>query len=191
MIGSISYVTCYFVCFKQCPPAYYFHHFIDADSPLYDAHSPSGTIFDHVFALAGPDAPPRQKRNLPVGVNLTPAVMAEALPNIHQHIDRSLYAPFLMRATCVARESDASSGGGGSAGQAMCASCVFALPDVMPNCTLADCLERFEGGVVLVSHDQYFVSRVAKEVWVVEGNKVSKMESFEAYRSAQFAKLKK
>ena len=141
MIGSISYVTCYFVCFKQCPPAYYFHHFIDADSPLYDAHSPSGTIFDHVFALAGPDAPPHQKRNLPVGVNLTPAVMEEALPNIHQHIDRSLYVPFLMRATCVARESDASSGGGGSAGQTMCASCIFALPDVIPNCTLADCLE--------------------------------------------------
>ncbi|EOD06092.1 ABC transporter protein, partial [Emiliania huxleyi CCMP1516] len=33
---------------------------------------------------------------------------------------------------------------------------------------LADCVTAFKGGVVLVSHDQYFVSRVANEVWVVE-----------------------
>ena len=57
---------------------------------------------------------------------------------------------------------------------------------------LADCIEKFEGGVVLVSHDQYvgrrlwvrgtrglsvgvhigpgchFVGRVAKEVWLVD-----------------------
>ncbi|EOD27746.1 hypothetical protein EMIHUDRAFT_41348, partial [Emiliania huxleyi CCMP1516] len=31
---------------------------------------------------------------------------------------------------------------------------------------LADCVTAFKGGVVLVSHDQYFVSRVANEVWV-------------------------
>ena len=48
---------------------------------------------------------------------------------------------------------------------------------------LADCIEKFAGGVVLVSHDQYFVSRVAKEVWVVEKNTVSKADSFEAYRA--------
>jgi ATP-binding cassette subfamily F protein 3 len=29
---------------------------------------------------------------------------------------------------------------------------------------LADCVDAFEGAVVLVSHDNYFVSRVAKEV---------------------------
>jgi len=55
---------------------------------------------------------------------------------------------------------------------------------------LADCIERFEGGVVLVSHDQYFVGRVAKEVWVVDGGAVSKAESFDKYRAQALAKLK-
>lgn len=55
---------------------------------------------------------------------------------------------------------------------------------------LADCLDKFEGGVVLVSHDQYFVSRVAKEVWVVEKGKVARAASFDAYRAAELAKLK-
>ena len=55
---------------------------------------------------------------------------------------------------------------------------------------LADCLESFQGGVVLVSHDQYFVSRVAKEVWVVEGGAVKRADSFEAYRAAEMKKLK-
>jgi len=56
--------------------------------------------------------------------------------------------------------------------------------------SLADCLDKFAGGVVLVSHDQYFVSRVAKEVWVVEKGTVTRAESFDAYRAAQMAKLK-
>ena len=55
---------------------------------------------------------------------------------------------------------------------------------------LADCVERFEGGVVLVSHDQYFVGRVAKEVWVVDGGAVVQAPSFEEYRKRQLAKLK-
>ena len=55
---------------------------------------------------------------------------------------------------------------------------------------LADCIEKFEGGVVLVSHDQYFVSRVAREVWIVEQNQVKRAESFAAYRAAQLSKLK-
>jgi len=55
---------------------------------------------------------------------------------------------------------------------------------------LADCIERFEGGVVLVSHDQYFVGRVAEEVWVVEKGKVTKAESFAKYRAQALAKLK-
>lgn len=32
---------------------------------------------------------------------------------------------------------------------------------------LAESVAAFKGAVVIVSHDQYFVSRVAKEVWVV------------------------
>jgi len=55
---------------------------------------------------------------------------------------------------------------------------------------LADCIEKFEGGVVLVSHDQYFVGRVAKEVWVVDKGTVTKAESFDKYRAVQLAKLK-
>ena len=56
---------------------------------------------------------------------------------------------------------------------------------------LADCVERFDGGVILVSHDQYFVGRVAREVWLVGGPQqtVRKIESFEKYREHQYKKL--
>ena len=54
---------------------------------------------------------------------------------------------------------------------------------------LADCVERFEGGVILVSHDQYFVGRVAREVWVVGRGAVKKAESFDKYRAQQLKKL--
>ena len=56
---------------------------------------------------------------------------------------------------------------------------------------LADCVERFAGGVVLVSHDQYFVGRVAREVWLVGGpsQAVRKIESFDKYRDYQLKKL--
>ena len=46
---------------------------------------------------------------------------------------------------------------------------------------LADCVEAFDGGVVVVSHDQFFVGRVAKDVWVVDGGKVTRQESFGSY----------
>ena len=42
-----------------------------------------------------------------------------------------------------------------------------------------------------MSHDQYFVGRVAKEVWVVHGGAVKKVESFDKYRNAQLKKLDK
>mmetsp|Transcript_10056 Transcript_10056/g.28375 ORF Transcript_10056/g.28375 Transcript_10056/m.28375 type:complete len:785 (-) Transcript_10056:95-2449(-) len=47
---------------------------------------------------------------------------------------------------------------------------------------LADAVDRFEGGVVLVSHDKHFVSRVAREVWVVGDDAVRRAESFERYQ---------
>ena len=56
---------------------------------------------------------------------------------------------------------------------------------------LADAVQAFAGGVVLVSHDQYFVQRVAKEVFVVGKGSVTKQESFEAYRKAMAKKLAK
>ena len=47
--------------------------------------------------------------------------------------------------------------------------------------SLADSIEKFEGGVVIVSHDQHFVSRVANEVWLIDGGKVQRCESFDSY----------
>ena len=46
---------------------------------------------------------------------------------------------------------------------------------------LADSIEKFEGGVVIVSHDQHFVSRVANEVWLIDGGKIQRCESFDSY----------
>ena len=54
---------------------------------------------------------------------------------------------------------------------------------------LAECVESFNGGVVIVSHDQYFVGRVAREVWVVENRAVTRMESFAKYLDAKRGKL--
>ena len=51
-------------------------------------------------------------------------------------------------------------------------------------------MESFDGGVLLVSHDQYFVGRVAKEVWVVEGGSVERVESFKAYTKSIKTRLK-
>merc|ERR1711870_169326 len=48
---------------------------------------------------------------------------------------------------------------------------------------LAESVKKFDGGVVLVSHDQFFVSQVANEVWPVAGGTVKRLESFEAYRA--------
>merc|ERR1719203_1698846 len=55
---------------------------------------------------------------------------------------------------------------------------------------LAESVAKFDGGVVLVSHDQHFVSRVAKEVWVVADCAVKKAASFEAYRASILSKIK-
>ena len=55
---------------------------------------------------------------------------------------------------------------------------------------LADCVAAFEGAVILVSHDQFFVSKVAEEVWVVEDGKVARAPSFDHFRRQQLAKLR-
>ena len=57
--------------------------------------------------------------------------------------------------------------------------------------TLAECVQNFQGAVVCVSHDQYFVQSVANEAWVVNDGKVQQVESFEYYRQTQFKKLTK
>eukprot|EP00930_Biecheleria_cincta_P019325 TRINITY_DN14776_c0_g1_i2.p1 TRINITY_DN14776_c0_g1~~TRINITY_DN14776_c0_g1_i2.p1 ORF type:complete len:729 (+),score=166.40 TRINITY_DN14776_c0_g1_i2:30-2216(+) len=48
---------------------------------------------------------------------------------------------------------------------------------------LTESVANFDGGVVLVSHDQYFVSKVAEEVWVVGDGAVKKAKSFDDYRA--------
>merc|ERR1712190_571755 len=54
---------------------------------------------------------------------------------------------------------------------------------------LAESVKGFDGGVVLVSHDQFFVSQVAKEVWHVGNGMVKKLESFEVYRDKILRKI--
>jgi ATP-binding cassette, subfamily F, member 3 len=56
---------------------------------------------------------------------------------------------------------------------------------------LAESVKKFDGAVIVVSHDQYFVNEVANEAWVVAKGKVSRVESFEAYRLKELAKLNK
>jgi len=56
---------------------------------------------------------------------------------------------------------------------------------------LAKCVQTFEGAVICVSHDQFFVQEVANEAWVVSEGAVTKIESFNAYRAAQLKVLTK
>jgi len=55
---------------------------------------------------------------------------------------------------------------------------------------LADAVEKFEGGVVLVSHDKYFVSRVARTVWIVGDGKVEPCScGFDEYWAKMLCKV--
>jgi len=54
---------------------------------------------------------------------------------------------------------------------------------------LADCVKRFQGAVIIVSHDQYFVNEIANEAWVVNKGAVRRAASFAAYVKKQVKKL--
>ena len=56
---------------------------------------------------------------------------------------------------------------------------------------LAESVQSFQGAVVCVSHDQFFVTAVANEAWVVSGGSVTQVESFDAYRAKQLKVLNK
>jgi ATPase subunit of ABC transporter with duplicated ATPase domains len=56
---------------------------------------------------------------------------------------------------------------------------------------LAESVKSFQGAVIVVSHDQFFVNEIANEAWVVGGCAVKRAESFEAYRKKELAKLAK
>jgi hypothetical protein len=121
-----------------CPPSYYFTHFIDSESPFFDAHSPSGTIFDHVFSRSTADMSGSEKRNLDVGIHISDEMIRAALPMVHTSIDRQLYRPFLLKVSCVARADDQD-------GQWLVASTAYTLPDITPNHRFQDCLVRTPG----------------------------------------------
>ena len=65
----------------------------------------------------------------------------------------------------------------------------FLLPRAESVAALADCVKRFEGAVVVVSHDQYFVNEVANEAWVVNKGAVRRAKSFADYVKKQVKKL--
>ena len=54
---------------------------------------------------------------------------------------------------------------------------------------LAESIKTFQGAVICVSHDQFFVGEIANEALVVEGKRVVPVENFEAYREAQMSLL--
>ena len=55
---------------------------------------------------------------------------------------------------------------------------------------LADCVINFKGAVGVVSHDQFFVTQVADECYVVAKGAVRKAQSFQNYVDKQVAKIK-
>jgi hypothetical protein len=54
-----------------------------------------------------------------------------------------------------------------------------------------DAFHAYDVNITYAGHDQYFVSKVAKEVWVVHNSKVDRVESFDSYRAKQLANLEK
>ena len=69
---------------------------------------------------------------------------------------------------------------------------LFALTlDLETTEALIEAIKGFEGGVMLVSHDQHLLTSVCKDLYVVENGNVSKLrhgntngETFEAYKKA-------
>merc|ERR1711953_6887 len=53
---------------------------------------------------------------------------------------------------------------------------------------LIDAIKSFSGAVIMVSHDQYFLSQVATEFWSVANGKVSVFRDIEAAKAASYVK---
>jgi len=57
--------------------------------------------------------------------------------------------------------------------------------------SLAEAINEFNGGMVLVSHDFRLINQVAKEIWVCENQKVTKWRgTIEDYKSHLRSKMK-
>ena len=56
---------------------------------------------------------------------------------------------------------------------------------------LADALKSFHGGVLVISHDQHFITSVCNEIWVIQKRKISVFEgTFEDYKSSVVGKIR-
>ncbi len=56
---------------------------------------------------------------------------------------------------------------------------------------LADALKCYNGGVLVVSHDQHFITSVCNELWVIQHRKVSVFDgSFMDYKKSVVAKIR-
>jgi len=51
--------------------------------------------------------------------------------------------------------------------------------------SLTEAIKEFQGGVLVISHDQYFLANVAREFWAVTPEKIRRFEEFE--NAKQFA----
>jgi ATP-binding cassette, subfamily F, member 3 len=57
---------------------------------------------------------------------------------------------------------------------------------------LVEAIQDFKGGLMVVSHDQYFVSNTCTELWVVEGGQVSRFRgTFDEYKKHTAEKTSK
>ena len=61
---------------------------------------------------------------------------------------------------------------------------------VRPLGSLVGGVHRYKGGLIVVSHDQYFVQRTCKELFVLEDKRVTRFDGdFRAYKKAYAASL--
>lgn len=56
---------------------------------------------------------------------------------------------------------------------------------------LADALKAYNGGVMVVSHDQHFITSVCNELWVIQDRKVTVFDgSFLDYKKSVVSKIR-
>lgn len=56
---------------------------------------------------------------------------------------------------------------------------------------LADALKAYNGGVLVVSHDQHFITSVCNEIWVIQNRKVAVFDgSFNDYKKSVVSKIR-
>lgn len=56
---------------------------------------------------------------------------------------------------------------------------------------LADALKAYNGGVLVVSHDQHFITSVCNEIWVIQNRKVVVFDgSFNDYKKSVVSKIR-